>query len=244
GVVRMDVLAARLVEVQVRGDAGNSAKLIAAHLDKLTEREWFNTREAERHLLLLQDLPGYDVRLVLRSAGGAPGEVVGDVVVARTAFEFFVGGQNLGSRATGREGLFAAITANDLIGRGDRTSVSYYNTFDWSEQRILSIAHDLALNADGLRLGAGLLLGHSEPDVGGAPFEADTFAVDVDLSYPLVRRQEHALFATAGFAVVDQELRFGATQLNDDQLRLMFARLEYQAIDPDSIRGAGGFSGV
>ena len=244
GVVRMDVLAARLVEVQVRGDAGNSAKLIAAHLDKLTEREWFNTREAERHLLLLQDLPGYDVRLVLRSAGGAPGEVVGDVVVARTPFELFVGGQNLGSRATGREGLFAAITANDLIGRGDRTSVSYYNTVDWSEQRILSVAHDLALNADGLRLGAGLLLGHSEPDLGGAPFEADTFAVDVNLSYPLMRRQEHALFATAGFAVVDQELRFGATQLNDDQLRLMFARLEYQAIDPDSIRGAGGFSGV
>ena len=200
GTVRMDVLAARLVEVQVRGDAGNSAKLIAAHLDKLTEQAWFNTREAERHLLLLQDLPGYDVRLVLRSAGGAPGEVVGDVVVARTPFELFVGGQNLGSRATGREGLFAAITANDLIGLGDRTSVSYYNTLDWSEQRILSVAHDMALNADGLRLGAGLLLGHSEPDLGGAPYEADTLAVDVNLSYPLLRRQEEALFATAGFS--------------------------------------------
>ena len=83
GTVRMDVLAARLVEVQLRGDAGRSERLIAAHLDELTAREWFNTRDAERHLLLLEDLPGFDVRLVLRSAERQPGEVVGDVVIAR-----------------------------------------------------------------------------------------------------------------------------------------------------------------
>ena len=244
GSVRMDVLAAKLVEVQVRGDAGNSERLIAAHLERLTEREWFNTREAERHLLLLQDLPGFDVRLVLRSAGGTPGEVVGDVVVARRPFELVIGGQNLGSRTTGREGLFGALTANDLIGLGDRTSVSYYNTVDWSEQRILTVSHDMALNADGLRLGAGLLLGHSEPDLGGAPFEADTFSVDVNLSYPLLRRQEHSLFVAVGFEAVDQELSFGDTQLSDDQLRLLFARLDHQAVDPGSLRGIGGFSGL
>jgi len=66
GTVKMDVLAAKLVEVQLRGEAGHSERLIAAHLAKLTERPWFNTREAERDLLLLDDLPGYDVRLVLR----------------------------------------------------------------------------------------------------------------------------------------------------------------------------------
>jgi len=244
GSVLLDVLAARLVEVQVRGAAGNSAGLIAAHLERLTQREWFNTREAERHLLLLEDLPGFDVRLVLQSANGAPGDVVGDVVVTRRPFEASIGGQNLGARPTGREGLFAALTANDLTGMGDRTSVSYYNTVDWSEQRILSVSHDMALNADGLRLGAGLLLGHSEPDLGGAPFEADTFSVNVNLSYPLLRRQEHSLFAAVGFEAVDQELSFGDTQLNDDQLRLFFARLDHQAVDPQSLHGSGGFSGL
>jgi hypothetical protein len=87
GAVHMDVLAAKLVEVQLRGDAGPSERLIAAHLERLTAREWFNTREAERDLLLLEDLPGYDVRLVLRSAGRAPGEVVGDVVIVRRPVE-------------------------------------------------------------------------------------------------------------------------------------------------------------
>ncbi len=242
GTVRMDILAARLVEVQLRGDGGNSERLIAAHLEKLTERDYFNTREAERHLLLLEDLPGYDVRLVLRSAGGEPGAVVGDVVIARRPFELVAGAQNLGSRATGREGGFVALTANDLIGLGDRTTVSIYNTFDWDEQRIIRVDHDLALGASGLRLGAGVLFGHSEPDLGGAPFETDTFAVNARLSYPFIRRQSHSLFGTVGFEAVDQELAFGNTLLSDDQLRIGFVRLDHQMMDPGSVLGRDGFT--
>jgi len=242
GVARMDVLAARLVEVQVRGDAGRSERLIAAHLEGLTGRPWFSTREAERHLLLLEDLPGYDVRLVLRSAGGEPGEVVGDVVVSYRPFEAVVGAQNYGARATGREGAFVALTANGLLGLGDRTTVSYYNTIDWDEQRILRAAHDLSLGSGGLRLGGSVLLGHSEPDLAGAPFETDTFAAEGHLSYPFVRRQSQSLSATAGLEVVDQDLSFGATRLSEDRLRVVYARLEHAMVDPASVRGLGGFT--
>jgi len=242
GTVRMDVLAARLVEVQLRGDAGNSERLIAAHLEKLTTREWFNTREAERHLLLLEDLPGFDVRLVLRSAGRQPGEVVGDVVIVRRPFDMIAGAQNFGSRATGREGAFVALTANDLIGLGDRTTVSFYNTLDWDEQHILRVSHDLALGSGGLRLGSSVLIGRSRPDVGGAPFQTDTFAAEAHISYPFIRRQAHTLVATGGFEVVDQELEFGSTLLSDDQLRVAFARIDHELIDEASVGGFGGFS--
>ena len=242
GTVRMDVLAARLVEVQLRGDAGNSERLIAAHLAKLTAQDWFNTREAERHLLLLEDLPGFDVRLVLRSAGRQPGEVVGDVVIVRRPFDLVAGAQNLGSRATGREGAFIALTANDLIGLGDRTTVSFYNTLDWDEQHILRASHGLALGSDGLRLGGSVLWGRSRPDVGGAPFQTDTFTAEAHLSYPVIRRQAHTLVATAGFEVIDQELEFGSTLLSDDQLRVAYARLDHELVDPESVGGFGGFS--
>jgi hemolysin activation/secretion protein len=242
GTVRMDVLAARLVEVQLRGDAGNSERLIAAHLAKLTAQDWFNTREAERHLLLLEDLPGFDVRLVLRSAGRQPGEVVGDVVIVRRPFDLVAGAQNLGSRATGREGAFIALTANDLLGLGDRTTVSLYNTLQWDEQHILRAAHDLALGSDGLRLGGSVLFGRSRPDVGGAPFETDTFTAEAHLSHPVIRRQEHTLVATAGFELIDQELEFGGTLLSDDQLRVVYARLDHELVDTDSVAGFGGYS--
>lgn len=242
GTVRMDVLAAKLVEVQLRGEPGPSGKLIAAHLARLTQREWFNTREAERHLLLMEDLPGYNVRLILRSAGGKPGEVVGDVLIERRPFELVAGMQNLGSTATGREAGFVALTANDLIGLGDRTTVSFYNTFDWDEQRIINLSHDLALNSDGLRFGLGVLFGRTKPDLGGAPFRTDSFTAGAYLSYPVIRRQSQSLFATGGFEVVDQEVLFGDTLLSDDKLRIAYARFDHQMIDRQSIAGRNGFS--
>jgi hemolysin activation/secretion protein len=239
---RMDILAARLVEVQLRGDAGRAERLIAAHLAGLTSREWFNTHEAERQLLLLQDLPGFDVRLVLRSAGGRPGDVAGDVVVVRRAYDLVAGAQNIGTRATGREGGFAALTLNDLTGLGDRTTVSYYNTFDWSEQRIGRLAHEFALNTDGLRLGASALYGESKPDVGGAPFKTRTFTAASYLSYPFVRRQHETLAGTAGLEIVGQELAFGDNLLSRDKLRLLYARLSHELIDQRSARGQNGFT--
>jgi hemolysin activation/secretion protein len=242
GVVKMDVLAAKLVEVELRGDAGPSGKLIAAHLAKLTGRPWFNTHDVERELLLLGDLPGYDVRLTLRSAQRDPGEVVGVVQVMRRPVELVVGAQNFGSRATGREGAFAEVALNDLLGLGDRTTFSIYNTFDWDEERIIRASHELALNANGLRLGGSVLFGRTNPSIAGGAFHSRTVAGEVHLTDAFVRRQASSLFGTVGLDIVDQKLRFGTTPLSEDDLRVMFLRLDHQAVDPASIDGAGGYT--
>lgn len=242
GTVHMDVLAAKLVEVQLRGDAGNSGATIAANLGHLTERPYFNTREAERALLLMGDLPGYDVRLVLRSAGRGPGEVVGDVVITRTPYDLIAGVQNLGSPSNGRWGAFAALTVNDVLGLGDTTTVSYYNTFDLKEQRIFRASHELALGYDGLRLGGSLLLGHSEPDLGGAAFVSQTLAAEGHLSYPFIRQQRQTLLGTVGFEWADQDLNFGSTPLSRDHLRVVYGRLSHEMIDEPSLRGRDGYS--
>src|SRR4051794_22085253 len=69
GRVRFTVLMAKLVAIHVRGDAGRSERLIASYLERLTREPVFNRYQAERYLLLASDLPGYRVRLSLRSAG-------------------------------------------------------------------------------------------------------------------------------------------------------------------------------
>lgn len=242
GVVKMDVLAAKVVEIQLRGHVGPSEKLIAAQLEKLKDRPWFNVHEAERDLLLLQDLPGYEVRLTLRSAERNPGEVIGDVQIVHHPVELVAGVQNLGSNATGPTGGFVELALNDLIGRGDRTTLSYYNTFDWNEQRIFRASHELAVNANGLRFGGSVLLGHTRPSVAGGAFHSTTVSGEVHLTDALIRRQASSLFATGGLEIANQKLSFGKTELSDDRLRVLFARVEHQAIDPDSIRGIGGYS--
>ena len=242
GTVRMDVLTAKLVEVELRGDTGPSAKLIAAHLAKLTSRPWFNTHDAERELLLLGDLPGYDVRLTLRSAQRDPGEVVGVVQIVHRLVEVVVGMQNLGSRQTGREGAFAEVALNDVVGLGDRTTLSFYNTLDWSEQHILRASHELALNANGLRLGGSILFGRTRPGIANGAFRSRTVAGDVHLTDTIVRSQTNSLYATAGLEIVDQKLSFGGTPISEDKMRVVFARLDHQAVDGASVRGTGGYT--
>lgn len=242
GTVRMDVLIAKLVDIQVRGRPGNSERLIAAHLRRLTERPYFNGREAERSLLLARDLPGYDVRLVLRPAGTAPGEVVGDVVVTRRPVELYATVQNLGAQTSGPLGGFAQLVLNDLIGLGDRTTLSVYNTAQVREQTVAEFTHEFALNANGLRLGGQVVYGRGHPDVAGGNFRTETWIFEGHLRDALVRRQALSLGATLGLEAIDQKVRFGTSPLSQDRLRVAFARLDLDAFDPASLRSRGGFT--
>lgn len=241
GEVRMDVLVARLVEVQVRGDAGANESAIAAHLSRLTKEPWFNTHMAERQLLLLSDMPGYRVRLTLEPAKGAPGDVIGDVLVRHEPFELIAGAQSLGSKATGREGFFVQAAFNGVTGLADRTTLSLYNTFDFDEQTVLQASHDFAIGASGLRLGGNLLWGHSEPSV-ALHFESETLAAEIGLSYPLVRRRALSLRAAGGLEIVDQNIDFASRPLTRDHLRVAYARLALDALDAGSLVGQGGYS--
>ncbi len=242
GTVRMDVLAARLTELQVRGKAGAAEGLIADHLEPLTREPYLNTNDAERNLLLLRDLPGYDARLTLRSAGRAPGEVVGDIAVDYTPVELTVGAQNLGAKATGREGLFAELALNGLLGIGDRTTASIYNTVDWDEQRIIRLASEFALGANGMRLGGSVLFGRSEPSLLGGGFKTSTLAAEGHVRAVLQRRQTSTLALTGGLEVVDQELSFAAIPLSEDNLSIAFLRFDHAMIDGGSASGVDGFS--
>ncbi|MHA6334040.1 ShlB/FhaC/HecB family hemolysin secretion/activation protein [Qipengyuania sp. CAU 1752] len=241
GTVQMDVLAARLIEVQLRGNPGRSERVIAAHVAQLTEDEYFNVFEAERHLMLLQDLPGFDVRLTLRPANRGSGEVVGDILVERRPVEMRVAMHNLASRGTGREGIFTELVLNDLTGMGDQTRVSLYSTTDFEEQIVAELGHSLALGGSGLRARANFLYGESEPDI-GAPFASETWVAGFGLEYPLIRKQARTLRAGIGFEMIDQQLDFGSTQLSEDDLRVIYGRLEFAAVDPASLRGFAGFT--
>lgn len=243
GVVRFDVLMAKLVRVQVRGDAGRAEAVIARQLRKLQDQPVFNTHEAERYLLLVQDIPGYDARLTLRPAGTAPGEVIGEVAVTYTPIEIEANVQNYGSRDVGRFGGLVRARFNGLTGMGDTTTLSYYTTADFEEQRVIQASHAFRAGSEGLTLGGDFTYAWTRPSLGaGADFRTKTLIATARASYPLLRSQADNLYASGGVDYVDQDVRFGAFPLSRDKLRIMFARLDFDSIDPDSLSSVGGFS--
>jgi hemolysin activation/secretion protein len=232
GTVRFQVLMARLVGLRVRGEAGRSERVIRAYLERLTRQEVFNRFDAERYLLLAGDVPGYDVRLALRSAGGAPGEVIGEIALVRTPAAIDLNVQNYGSRELGRFGALLRGQFHDLTGLGDRTTIGFFTTPDFQEQQTLQVAHDFRVGSDGLTLGGQLTYAWARPDLGDPTidFDSRTLFATLEASYPIIRRQEENLRGSVGLDIVNQDLEFGGIEINRDRLRVAFARLGYDTL--------------
>ena len=247
GVVRFDVLLAKVVRIQVRGDAGRSERLIAGYLSRITEQPVFNIREAERYLLLSRDIPGFDVRLTLRPAGTVPGEVIGEVAVLRTPVELDINVQNYGSRDTGRWGGQARVSFNGLTGMGDRTTLGFFTTADFKEQQVVQLGHSFKVGREGLTILGDFTYAWTDPtvrDADGDPLDlnSETLVATLEAQYPFLRTQTENWFGAIGFDYIDQDTTFGDIHLNEDKLRVAYLRLAFDSVDAGSLISTAGYS--
>ncbi len=243
GAVRFDVLLAKLVGIQVRGDAGASEGVIQRYLAAIQRQPVFNVLEAERYLLLARDLPGIDVRLALRPAGTVPGEVIGEARVVRVPVELDVNVQNYGSNEVGRWGGTLQLRLNGLLGLGDRTTFGIFTTAQVREQQVLQAGEEIRIGSDGLTFGLDGNYAWTHPSLGPTiDLHSRTFSATARLRYPLVRRQSHNLYLAGGLDFINQTSRLGPLPLTRDRLRVAFARLDYDMVDPNSITSTRGYS--
>ncbi|MFM9934829.1 MAG: ShlB/FhaC/HecB family hemolysin secretion/activation protein [Novosphingobium sp.] len=244
GHVRMEVLFARITTIRARGQTRGAERKLLAYLAQLTEGEVFDRAKAERYLLLARDLPGYNVQLTLRPAGTAPGDLIGEVTVLRQQFVADLSLQNLASATTGRWGGQLRVQAFGLTGLGDSTTLSYYATTDFREQRILQASHEFRPGRDGLVVGGAFTYAWTKPDIGAttAPLVARTLLASLYARYPLVRSQGSNLWLGAGFDLLDQSTTL-IVPLSRDRLRLLWARLDFDKVDLTRTDPAWRFSG-
>lgn len=244
GTVQFDVLLARMTSVQVRGDAGPSERLLQKYIQKLVDEPIFNIDVADRYLLLARDIPGLDVRLSLRPvSGGNRGDVVGEFNVVRTPVYVDANIQNFGSEAVGRLGGLARVRVNGLTGLGDETTLTAYSTADFKEQQVVQAGHEFRVGSEGLKFGANLTYAWTKPELpGGLRFASRTLVADGYATYPIVRKQSRNLFGTIGFEYIDQESDLLGVRSSEDRLSVLYARMDFNQIEPGSISGRGGYS--
>lgn len=245
GAAQLRVVLGRLTALRVRGEAGPSQALLARYLQPLVGQPVFNVRDAERRLLLADDIPGLDVRLSLRAAaGGQPGDLIGEVAVLRRPTEVNVNVQNYGSHELGRFGGLVNARLYDLTGNGDVTSLTAFTTHDFSEQQTLQASHDLLVGSDGLQLGGQVTLGWARPSLGIAGFDvkADTLFAGVHAAYPFVLTQAARLTGSAGLDVVNQDVTANTALLSRDHGRTVWARLAMSETDRASLSRQNGYT--
>jgi hemolysin activation/secretion protein len=225
GLVRFEVLMAHLTQVRVRGNASGAEAVIAAYLNHLTRQPVFNKYDAERYLLLASDLPGYTVRLTLRPAGTAPGDVIGDVTVQRLPVYADANIQNGGSDELGPWGGLARAQFFGLTGLADRTTVSAFTTADFHEQQTLQLGHDFRFGGEGMSLSGNFTYAWARPSIPHANVLAKTLLATVELGYPFVRREALTVRGSTGIDYVNQDVDLFHDPLTRDRLRVGFLRL-------------------
>jgi len=233
GVVHFRVLLAHLTQVRVRGNASGAEQAIAGYLNQLTKEPVFNRYEAERYLLLASDIPGYAVRLTLRPAGTAPGDVIGDVTVQHTPGYVDFNIQNGGSHALGPWGGLVRGQLYGLTGLGDRTTLAFYSTADLHEQQTLQLGEDFRLGPQGLTVGDLFTYAWSRPHVTGAKIRARTLLNTFEVGFPFVRRQAETVRGSIGMDYINQNVTLDGIDLTRDHLRVAFARMGIDALSDD-----------
>ena len=247
GVVKLEVLFARVTAVRARGQTSGAEAKLAGYLSRLTEDEVFNRNRAERYLLLARDLPGYNVQLTLKPAGTGPGELVGEVSVVRQPFSVDLMVQNLAAQSSGRWGAQLRGQAYGLTGLGDATYASIYSTLDFKEQQILQLGHSFRPGNEGLTVNGHFTYAWTKPDIqqsnNDPDLDATTLFATLGLAYPLIRSQQRNLTIGGGFDWVDQKVDFFGP-LARDHIRIAWLRADYDAIDLSSRRPAWRVAGT
>ncbi len=248
GVVRLEVLYARVTAIRARGQTSGAEAKLAGYLTRLTEDEIFNRYTAERYLLLARDLPGYNVQLTLKPAGTAPGELVGEVTVIRQPYSIDLMVQNLAAKATGRWGGQLRGQAYGLTGLGDASYAAIYSTLDFKEQQILQLGHSFRPGNEGLLVSGQFTYAWTKPDIeqqnsSDPDLKARTLFASLGLAYPLIRSQQRNLTFGGGFDWIDQKVNFFGP-LTRDNLRVGWLRADYDAVDLTSRRPAWRVAGT
>ncbi len=230
GELQLVVVVARITEIVVHGDADRFRSVLRPRIDQLKALSPLNERDAERILLLADDVPGLDVQLVLRSAGTKPGDVIGDMTVTSSPIQVIGNVQNAGSHQLGRE--LATIRADifGLTGSADRTFVALSNSAQFREQHVVQAGHEMGFGAGGLRAGIRGSYAVSQPTIPSLSLRSRTIISGLDLSIPLLRQVNSGLTAWAGLEYINQEttVRSGTARVpfTRDRISVAFARLE------------------
>jgi hemolysin activation/secretion protein len=229
GEVSLVVVTAKIVEVRVRGSGGPYEDLLRGRIEALKAMDPLNERDAERLLLLANDVPGLEISMALSPAGTAPGEVIGDLNVRYSRFAVLFNSQNYNSKLLGRETGYVRLEAYGLTGMGDVTYIGGSSTYDFKEQRIIQGGHVMTLDDGGATLGLRATYAWSRPDLGALDYRTRTLVSGFDLTKHLVRSVKGDAVATVGFDYIDQKtsVRSGANTLplTLDKLRVVFANV-------------------
>lgn len=237
GVVLIRVVEGFVDQASVEGNAKTSKPLVQTYGNKIVKSGPLRMQTLERYVLLANDLPGLDVKAVLKPSETTPGAAHLVLVANEKHFDGNVDFNNRGTRLLGPEQYMMGVAANEMLRGGDRTEVRAAGAVPLDELQFYQIQHEEQIGTNGLRLALNADYTRSRPGDFLEDLEVDgkSQSLSAGLMMPFIRSRAENLYFDTTFKylksktnILDNQLLFddhiyslllGGTYENTDHLR-------------------------
>lgn len=229
GVFHIAVVEGFVERVIVPDVDGRLKKTLEHGLAPIVSSKPLNVKTLERYLLLANDLAGIKVTGVLRPSPKTRGGTVLVIKVRRKPVNASMNFDNRASEFAGPLETSYDLSANSLLGTGERVNLGLSEASAFSELTSFRGSYQQPIGGDGLRFDLGAEYSESQPGFTLASFnvETETTEVTADLSYPLIRSREENLSIGGGFTFRNTAVDLGGSPFSRDRIRLARANATY-----------------
>ncbi|HSL20323.1 MAG TPA: ShlB/FhaC/HecB family hemolysin secretion/activation protein [Vicinamibacterales bacterium] len=238
GAVRLQAIEGYIAGVRVEGGSAAMNARVRRYIEKLRAVRPLTAAALERSVLLVNDIPGVWARAVL-TPSSTPGAADLVLVVSQRPFATGLSVDTRGSRAQGRQRVFADVGLHSLFGGASLTELRGVSTAD-RELGYFAAAHDQLVGSGGAMIGVAGSYVYSRPqELAFIPLELTTTsqAFTLHVTHPLVRSRARNLHARAVVSVFDSRTEVFGVKDTADRLRAVRLGLTFDASD-----GLGGIS--
>ncbi len=190
GKVIFNVVDGHIKRVDLVGDSPKGAtKQLQRYLNKIQSMKPFNVKEAERYLLLANDIPGITLKGQLKLDPQYPTTAVYQVQVQRQAYSGVINANNRGSEEVGPVQTLAQVTFYDLWAADNFQLTAAKTVPLLYELSYLSASYGLQIGEEGTQLTASEIHTHTKPGASSRSLKLDGNynQFEISIAQPIIR---------------------------------------------------------
>ena len=233
GVVQINVIEGFVDRVAIQGQVRGPRRLLNEYRKMILRSRPLKSKDLERYLLLVDDLPGVSVKSVLTPSEDQPGATHMTLILSNKAYEGNFGLDNRGTKFNGPIQINAGVSGNALLKNYERIGLQSVVTTNTDELQFFSGFYEQPIFSEGTKLFFSASFSGSEPgsllknfDVVG---ESKTFTFKI--SHPFIRSRAENLNGFVSYTNRDSETEILGKLDSEDRLRIVNLGLSYDFVD-------------
>lgn len=235
GEVRILVAEGHIDAIKLTGDLTRSERVfIEKAVADLKEKQPTDRGDLDRTLLLLNDVPGLDVKSQIRKSRAA-NAVTLDLEAEQTRFDASVGYDSRTTQLIDQGQVSAKLAGYGVFRAGDSTQLDLASSTDFEDFRYVGLEHDTPLGSNGTRAGFGVARLESVVEDTGISGDATLYAVN--LTHPFVRSKKHNLRGLLAVDALDSRNAAFGSLVATERTRAVRTAVSYDRNDTDSYAG-------